>query len=138
MWKMDSKYVKIIFLRWLEAEIFNSYQNKIVNEQLHFSKKSVQGHFCALHQTNKMTVPVDPWVFIYNHCANNITNCISGLIKTPDKRWSTFLFYFWWRDWIMRRFVRTSIIQRAANFVKNGIDPIHMNRNRTSSMMWKK
>ena len=42
------------------TEIFNSSQNKIVNEQLRFSKKSVQGHFCALHQTNKMTVPVDP------------------------------------------------------------------------------
>ena len=30
---MVSKYVKIIFLQWLEAEIFNFYQNKTVNQQ---------------------------------------------------------------------------------------------------------
>ena len=30
--------IKIAFLRWLEAEIFNFYQNKTVNEQSRFSK----------------------------------------------------------------------------------------------------
>ena len=35
---MVSKYVQIIFLRWLEAEIFNFDLNKTIYEQLRFSK----------------------------------------------------------------------------------------------------
>ena len=46
------------------TEIFNSYQNKIVNEQLRFSKKSVQGHFCALHQIKWPCLWIPKYLFI--------------------------------------------------------------------------